>query len=155
MLPPPPRMDGYGLKHSGAVPDALRGADLSARAAETRARLEEARLAKEAEERDKAAQKYTRREYKTGKMSEEDRERRLAEMMGNASEHEQQRTQRLARAREEEAREEEGDKVVSHADAHRGADAFKAAASRDVYASMAAGGSLEARIGSRRHYSNR
>lgn len=85
--------------------------------------------------------------------TEEDRERRLAEMMGNASEHEQQRTQRLARAREEEARED--DKVVSHTDAHRGADAFKAAASRDVYASMAASGSLEARVGSRRHYSNR
>lgn len=59
----------YGLKHSGAVPDALRGMDLSARAADTRARLEEARLAKEAEERDKAAQKYTRKEYKTGKMT--------------------------------------------------------------------------------------
>jgi hypothetical protein len=53
------------------MPVALRdrGDELDARAAETRARLEEGRLKREAEEREKAAQKYVRKEYKTGGMS--------------------------------------------------------------------------------------
>lgn len=152
--PGPPRLDGYGLKHSNAAPEALLSSNEAAvRAANTRVRLEEARAAKEAEEQAKAAQRYQRKEYKAGQMSEEDRQRRLAEMMGNAAAHEEHRQQRLAKAREAEAAGDERDRVVSHADAARGADAFKAAASRDVYGALSASaGSLEARVGSRRHY---
>ena len=59
----------YGLSHTGSAPEAVRRYDVSARAADTRGRLEDAARRKEVEEREMAAQKYKRREYTTGKLS--------------------------------------------------------------------------------------
>lgn len=59
----------YGLAHASAAPQAVQGYDASARAAETRQRLEEAARRKEAEERDKAAQRYQRKQHRPGQIS--------------------------------------------------------------------------------------
>ncbi|GIL49343.1 hypothetical protein Vafri_5718 [Volvox africanus] len=145
--------DRYGLKHSSAAPEVLLQADNSNRAAETRAKLEEARRIREEEERAKAAQRYVRKDYKTGQMTEEERQRRLAEMMGNAEEHEMGRRRRLDAAAAADLAQEESQRIVSQANAARGSDAFRDAAARDVYAKLQ--GSLEARVNSRRHFSAR
>ncbi|GIL73740.1 hypothetical protein Vretifemale_3865 [Volvox reticuliferus] len=145
--------DRYGLKHSSAAPEVLLQADNSNRAAETRAKLEEARRTREEEERAKAAQRYVRKDYKTGQITEEERQRRLAEMMGNAEEHEMGRRRRLDAAAAADMAEEESQRIVSQANAARGSDAFRDAAARDVYSKLQ--GSLEARVNSRRHFSAR
>lgn len=74
-------------------------------------------------------------------------------MTSNASEHEQQRHDRLLRAKEAEVATE--GKVVANTGGVNGrdGDAFSKAASRDVYAAMS--GSLEARISSRKHFNAR
>lgn len=82
--------------------------------------------------------------------AEEERHKRLAEMMSNASEHEQLRGERLHRAKESDDAAE--GRIVANAGGVGGreGDAFAKAASRDVYGSMS--GSLEARISSRKHF---
>ena len=82
--------------------------------------------------------------------AEEEKQKRLAEMMSNASEHEQQRGERLHRAKEVDDATE--GRLVANAGGVGGreGDAFAKAASRDVYGAMS--GSLEARISSRKHY---
>lgn len=61
-------------------------------------------LLQEAEEREKAAQRYVRREYVPGRLSEAERAKRLAEMAAAAEDHEAARGARLqaAAAREQE-----------------------------------------------------
>ena len=73
-------------------------------------------------------------------------------MMGNAEEPEAQRRRRLDAAAVADAA---GDnhRLVNQADAARGSDAFRDAASRDVYSKLQR--SLEARVSSRRHFSAR
>jgi hypothetical protein len=155
----PRQQDGYGLSHSRAIPQeyhersALSGQQ---RANETRTRIEEALKRKEEEERALAAKRHQRRDYRPGQMSEEDKRRRLEEMMGNASAHERQRDERVKRA--EEAAEANEGKVVTNAGGVTGreGDAFASAASRDVFKNMMGNGSgsIEARISSRVHYNS-
>ncbi|PNH05026.1 Tetratricopeptide repeat protein 13 [Tetrabaena socialis] len=146
-----PGGDRYGLKHSSAAPEQLLRADHSSRAAETRTRLEEARRAREEEERAKVGQRHVRKDYKTGTMTEEEKQRKLAEMMGNADEHDAHRRRRLDAAEAVEAAEGQ-QRLVSHTDAGRGGDAFRDAASKDVFSKLQ-GASLESRVNSRRHFS--
>jgi hypothetical protein len=73
-------------------------------------------------------------------------------MMGNAEAHEAQRRRRLEEAAAVDAVAEKH-RLVNQADAARGSDAFRDAASRDVYSKLQ--GSLEARVSSRRHFSAR
>lgn len=73
-------------------------------------------------------------------------------MLGNADEHEAQRRRRLEEAAAADA-DDERQRLVHHSDTGRGGDAFKDAASRDVYSKLQ--GSLEARVNSRRHFSAR
>lgn len=62
----------YGLKQSGAAPSALlAGQEAARRAEETRARLEAAARQREEEARAATAQKYVRREHRTGQLSGE------------------------------------------------------------------------------------
>ena len=61
----------YGLSHSSIVPEHLRQNDNGQRAAETRARLEEATRKREEEEKAKAAQRHQKREYRTGQLTGE------------------------------------------------------------------------------------
>lgn len=62
----------YGLKQSSAAPSALlAGQEAGRRAEETRARLEAAARQREEEARAAAAQKYVRREHRTGQLSGE------------------------------------------------------------------------------------
>jgi hypothetical protein len=63
--------DGYGLSHNANAPEAVQRYDTSERAAETRARLEEAARRKAEEERAKAAQRGQRKEYKAGGLTGE------------------------------------------------------------------------------------
>lgn len=88
--------------------------------------------------------------------AEEERARKLAEMMSNAEQHDGARMDRLARA----AREEDKDhgKALSNTGGVTGTaregDVFLAAASRDVYGALS-GVRLEARVNSRKHYAQR
>ena len=84
---------------------------------------------------------------------EEERQKRLAEMMSNANDHEQQRIDRLQKARDTDATNE--GKIVSSVGGVGGkeGDAFAKAASRDVFNAMS--GSLEARISSRKHFNSK
>lgn len=82
--------------------------------------------------------------------AEGEKQRRLAEMMGNAAEHEAARQARLAAAAAQD-QQEGGARLVQHGDVGRGGDAFRQAASRDVFSKL--GDSLEARVNSRRHFS--
>jgi len=98
------------------------------------------------------------REHQTGRLTEEERQRRLEEMRSNANTHDRARLSRVAAARQEEAREE----------AHLASEAAAAAtkpslgahhggALKEVYASLGQGANttLEARISSRKFYSQR
>ncbi|GFH22732.1 Cir_N domain-containing protein, partial [Haematococcus lacustris] len=105
---------GYGLSHNMQAPEAVQKYDTSSRAADTRARLEEAARRKAEEERVKAAQKGVRKEYKAGKISEEDRARKLAEMASNAEQHDAARLSRLHRAKQDEDAAEQAQGVVAN-----------------------------------------
>ncbi|GFH13145.1 uncharacterized protein HaLaN_08973 [Haematococcus lacustris] len=96
------------------APEAVQKYDTSSRAADTRARLEEASRRKAEEERVKAAQKGVRKEYKAGKISEEDRARKLAEMASNAEQHDAARLSRLHRAKQDEDAAEQAQGVVAN-----------------------------------------
>ncbi|KAK9819174.1 hypothetical protein WJX81_003487 [Elliptochloris bilobata] len=122
----------YGLNHA----EAAQGYGRSDLAASTRQRLEEAARKKEEEAREKAAQRYTRTEYKTGRLTAEERTARLAEMAGNADVHEEARWSRLRTAKaadaEEEARAERAgaDRGGAH---HADTAGFLQAATREAY----------------------
>ena len=150
---------GYGLAHSRSAPQEFQAkAALSSqqRANETRTRIEVALKKKEEEDRALAAQRHQRRDYRPNQMSEEDKRRRLEEMMGYAAAHERQRDERVRRA--EEAEEANEGKLVANVTGVTGreGDAFASAASRDVFKNMmgSVGGSIEARISSRAHYNS-
>ncbi len=88
--------------------------------------------------------------------ADEERQKRLAEMTSNATTHEQQRTERVKRARDAEVSTE--GRLVANAGGVTGreGDAFLKAASRDVYGALSASaGSLEARVSSRKHFNAR
>jgi hypothetical protein len=61
----------YGLSHSQAAPEQLRGGggSLIKQAEQTRSRLEEAARLKQEDEHSKNAQKYQKREYRTGQLT--------------------------------------------------------------------------------------
>jgi len=92
----------YGISFASRVPEEVLHQDRSDFAEATRRRLEEGVKKKEAEEREKAAQRYQRKEYRAGKISEEERQRRLAEMSAAANDHEAQRGERLKQHEEKE-----------------------------------------------------
>ncbi|KAF5839880.1 hypothetical protein DUNSADRAFT_18423 [Dunaliella salina] len=86
---------------------------------------------------------------------EEERSRRLAEMSGNAEQHDMARSDRLQRAAAADAAR---DGVVANTGGVSGAvregDAFMKAASRDVYGALS-GASISDRVNSRKHYVSR
>jgi len=85
----------YGISFASHAPDAVRSKDRSGVIDATRKRLEEAALRKEEEEREKAAQRYVRREHKVGRISEEEKQRRLREMSQAAHDHDAMRSTRV------------------------------------------------------------
>ncbi|GAX83794.1 hypothetical protein CEUSTIGMA_g11219.t1 [Chlamydomonas eustigma] len=149
----------YGLSHCQAAPEQLRGggSNLHKQAEQTRSRLEEAARLKHEEERNsKAAQKYQKKEYRTGQLTEEEHQKRLAEMMSNANEHDQHRQERLKKAKEADSATD--GRIVENVGGvgGRDGDAFAKAASRDVYGALSSSmGSLEARVSSRKHFNSR
>ncbi|KAK9846165.1 hypothetical protein WJX84_002742 [Apatococcus fuscideae] len=88
--------DGYGLRFGGHVPEGQHRRD---KAQETQERLEKAAQTKAEEEAAAAKLRHVKTEYKTGRLTEEEKQRRLAEMSGNANVHEEARWQRLEQAR--------------------------------------------------------
>lgn len=140
----------YGITFAGHVPDELKHADRSEAAEATRRRLEAAAIKKEQELKDQAAQRYQRREHRTGQLSSGDKARRLAEMTAAAEAHEGQRRGRVQQADAKEQGEE-----AERAERQAGsAAAFLAAASKEVYGT-AAGGSLEDTVGRRKFFNER
>ena len=92
-------------------------------------------------------------------MSEEERARRLAEMSGNASVHEEARWQRLSNARKKDAQDDAeavaaGAEDGAHANGKGGQVDFMKAATRNLYASSE-GGSVQEQVGRRKYYSER
>lgn len=85
----------YGISFASHAPDAVRRKDRSDVIDATRKRLEEAARRKDEEEREKAAQRYVRREHKTGRISEEEKQRRLREMTQAAHDHDSMRRTRV------------------------------------------------------------
>ena len=86
---------GYGISFSAAAPDAVRQKDRSKIIEENRARLEEA--ARRRAEEDKAARDtHRRRGHRTGSMTEEEKQRRLAEMKDAAHHVYSMRTKRVS-----------------------------------------------------------
>ncbi|CAK0779174.1 hypothetical protein CVIRNUC_004711 [Coccomyxa viridis] len=144
----------YGLNISGDAPDE---AERRERRAATQRNLEEAAKRKADEEREKAAQRYVRKEYKTGQLTAEERAQRLAEMTGNASVHDEARWSRQRRARER-------DEADEAADERRPADeqkhtskaaAFLKTATQETYGAGGEAASLADRVGRRKYYSER
>jgi hypothetical protein len=87
---------------------------------------------------------------------EDERQKRLAEMMSNANEHDQHRQERLKKAKEAESTTD--GRIVENVGGvgSRDGDAFAKAASKDVYRALSASvGSLEARVSSRKHFNSR
>ncbi|KAK9792960.1 hypothetical protein WJX73_009574 [Symbiochloris irregularis] len=151
---------GYGLRMSGAAPQTVADTDRSAAAEATRARLEKAAADKEEEERWKASQRYVRKTHKTGKLTEEERQARLAEMTGNADVHEEARWQRLANARkrddadtgpapDDSAAGEDKQTGGKHGSKH---DEYMKNTMREMYGT---GTSVEDQVGRRKYYSER
>lgn len=85
----------YGISFASHAPDAVRSKDRSDVIDATRKRLEEAAWRKEQEERENAAQRYVRREHKVGRISEEEKQRRLREMTQAAHDHDVMRITRV------------------------------------------------------------
>ncbi|CAL8469997.1 g9539 [Coccomyxa elongata] len=142
----------YGLNYGGAAPQALQKDNRSELAAATQKRLEEA-AAKKEEEAQKAAQRHVRREYKTGRMTEEERQRRLAEMAGNAEVHEEARWARQKRARDADAAEEQANAIAAAGEQQPGGTAaFLKSATAEVYGTSGDVASLEDRVGRRKYY---
>jgi hypothetical protein len=94
------------------------------------------------------------RDYQTGRLTEEERQRKLAEMQGNANQHEAARMDRLRAAQSAEAAE---DAAAAAAGARGPGPAGAHGAMKEVFGAMGAGAntSLEARISSRKHYQDR
>ncbi|KAK9825013.1 hypothetical protein WJX74_000705 [Apatococcus lobatus] len=98
--------DGYGLKFGSNVPAGLESQDRRDKARETKERLEKAAKVKAEEDAAAARMRHVKTEYKTGRLTEEERLKKLAEMTGNASVHEEARWHRLASARKKDDAEE-------------------------------------------------
>ena len=101
----------YGITFGRQVPDAVRHQDRSDLAEATRKRLEDAARKKEAEERDAAEarrQRQRRDHHRPGRLTEEERQRRLAEMTAAADEHDAQRHARIKEYEKLEAKEGKG-----------------------------------------------
>eukprot|EP00884_Botryococcus_braunii_P018769 jgi/Botrbrau1/5576/Bobra.97_2s0007.1 len=146
----------YGLNFGGAAPKDLLTYDRSTFAEETKKRLEEAAREKEKEEREKAAKRFQRREYRTGQISEDEKRKRLKEMMGDAAEHDEQRWARLKKAATRDAKEAQQDerKPVDQQRATDTAD-FLAKASKDVYGAGGGAAALEDRVNRRKFFAER
>lgn len=139
--PSAPRVPGYGLD-TGCREI---GVKENERAAETQRMLEEAARRKAQEEEEAASRRRQRRsQYQPGRLTEEDRARRLAEMQENAQVHEEQRLSRVVRAVEEDEKEARQQGAAVN---------YQKAATRDVFGRLEGGSvTLESRVTSRRHY---
>lgn len=154
--PPPPRVDEDEEERRKAVAGRQYGLNVTAEAAalgsgaseETRERLARAlREAEEAErlEREKRAALHAqKRGYRAGAVNEEERARRLAEMMGDAAHHDD--AQRVRFQAVEDRRDSGAEEALQ-----RGGHDPEAFRNR-VSQSLVAGQSAADRIGSRSHY---
>lgn len=100
----------YGITYGRHAPDAVRHQDRSDLAEATRKRLEEAARKKAAEEREAAEarrQRQRRDNHRPGRLTEEERQKRLAEMAAAAEEHDAERHARIKEYEEVEAKEGE------------------------------------------------
>ncbi|GMH39144.1 hypothetical protein BSKO_07042 [Bryopsis sp. KO-2023] len=137
----------YGLS---ARLDSHQHHEASQRASETRQRLEEAAKRKEEAARESAKGRHRREEYRTGRLTEGEKRRRLEEMQSNAEKVQATRNEKLHRARQRDAHEE---KQVEFQRSRQKPKDF----ARDTANALYSGGgrSLEDNVMSRRHYSQR
>ena len=104
----------YGITYGSHIPVAVKNKDRSDIAEATRRRLEEAAKKKEQEEREKAAQRHIRRDHKTGRLSKEERERRLRDMTQAAAQHDSMREKRIKQYQRKVEEEETGHMKRAH-----------------------------------------
>ncbi len=91
-----------------------------------------------------------------GQISEEERQRRLAEMTGNAAVHDEQRVSRLKLAADKDEREEQQNAVKAADQQHHSDTAtFLAKATKDVYGAGGQGAALEDRVNRRKFFAER
>ncbi|DBB05825.1 hypothetical protein WJX82_010516 [Trebouxia sp. C0006] len=141
----------YGLSWGETAPNEVQARDRRDAAEATRKRLDDAAKLKAQEEREKAAQKHQRQEYKTGRLTEEEKARRLAEMQGNAEVHDDARWHRLSAEKQKDAAE-----VSEQANQGSGsAAAFLKQAHKTVYGATGEGATLQDRIGRRKYYNDK
>ncbi|KAL0040595.1 hypothetical protein WJX77_011876 [Trebouxia sp. C0004] len=141
----------YGLSWGETAPEELQACDRRDAAEATRKRLDDAAKLKAQEEREKSAQKHQRQEYKTGRLTQEEKARRLAEMQGNAEVHDDARWQRLSVEKQKDAAE-----VLEQANQGSGsAAAFLKQAHKTVYGATGEGATLQDRIGRRKYYNDK
>ena len=86
----------YGITFASNAPEAVRQKDRSSIIEDTQKRLEEAARKKEQEQREQAAQRHTKRAHTTGRLTEEEKRRRLEEMSLSAKEVERHRSERVS-----------------------------------------------------------
>ena len=148
----------YGITYGKHVPDAVKNQDRSHLGEATRKRLEEAARRKQ-EERDAVAERNRRRrdsQHRPGRLTEEERQRRLQEMTAAADEHDAHRHARIeeyekVEAKEESERQQRGNTETA---------AFLQAATKDVYGAGGGGngggsGSLADAVGRRKAFQQR
>lgn len=129
-----PAENKYGMTFADHVPEQVRNSDRSLVAEATRRRLEEARRKEEEEEkrntdRDRNWKRY-HREYRPGRLNEEDRQRRLQQMEAAANDYESQRKDRIAEQIYQESKEE----AQQRERREEATNEFLRTATRDTYA---------------------
>lgn len=144
-----PARDKYGMTYADHVPEEVRNSDRSQIAEATRRRLEEGRRKQEEEERsvsrDRGWKKH-HRDYRPGRLTEEDRRRRLEQMESAANDYEAQRKGRIAEQIYQESKEE----AQQRDRREDGTSKFLQTATRDAYAQR---GEVADAVGRRRAFS--
>ena len=167
--------DGYGMTYAKNAPDEIRLKDRKEMAAATQRRLEEAALRSKEDEAQQQKRMATRREehrnlsrrqtYRSGRMTDGEREMRLKEMTAAAEEHEAARTERILRQTHLETEEEKAHRAnsIGRFEGQKSA-AFLEKTTREVYGATAglpstdrcnAGTQLEDAVARRRAFAQR
>jgi len=131
----------YGITYGRHVPDAVRTQDRSHLGEATRKRLEEAAQRKQQQEKEAAAERNRHRrdqQHRPGRLTEEERQRRLHEMTTAANEHDAQRHARIEEYEKVEAKEAADQEGRDHNDTGK----FLQAATKNVYGTGGSGGDI-------------
>lgn len=153
-LPDGASAQGAGLQY-GLTANQHQDSDRSTQAAATRERLVAADQAKKEADRMAKLTQGQRRSHTTGRLTAEERAAKLAQMTGNALEHEGSRSSRLKHAAKADAVADAAEAVGGRTAHHTDTERFMKTVTKDVYGAEAGGGSLEERVARRKYYNER